>query len=85
MRARNEYTVWNTDLNGNYTTSATGVLTGSSQELEAVEGYFGEQFAGAGTPATPQTPTNGITPIGDLFELTAGGGTEARCWRTRAA
>ena len=75
MRARNEYTVWNTGLNGNYTTSATGVLTGSSQELEAVEGYFGEQFAGAGTPATPQTPTNGITPIGDLFELTAGGGT----------
>ena len=71
----NEYTVWNTDLSGDYTTSATGVLTGSSQELEAVEGYFGEQFAGAGTPATPQTPTNGITPIGNLFELNPGGGT----------
>jgi T5SS/PEP-CTERM-associated repeat protein len=71
----NEYTVWNTDLNGDYTTSATGVLTASSPELEAAEGYFGEQFPGAGTPVTPQTPTNGITPIGDLFELTPGGGT----------
>ncbi len=71
----NEYTVWNTDLNGDYTSSATGVLTGSSQELEAVEGYFGAHFAGGGTPATPRTPTNGITPIGDLFELNPGGGT----------
>ena len=40
-----------------------------------MEGYFGEQFPGGGTPATPGTPTDGITPIGDLFELTAGGGT----------
>ena len=31
----NEYTVWNTDANGDYTSSATGVLTGSSSELEA--------------------------------------------------
>ncbi len=71
----NQYIVWNTDLNGDYTSSATGVLTGSSPELEAVEGYFGEPFAGGGTPATPGTPTNGITAIGDLFELNPGGGT----------
>src|SRR5208283_3571343 len=71
----NEYIVWNTDSNGDYTSAATGVVSGTSPTLEAVEGYFGEQFSGAGTPATPQTPTNGITPIGNLFELTAGGGT----------
>ena len=71
----NEYTVWNTDLNGDYTTSATGLLTASSPQLEAVEGYFGEQFPGGGTPTTPGTPTNGITPIGNLFELNPGGGT----------
>ena len=69
----NEYTVWNTDANGDYTSSATGVLTGSSSELEAVEGYFGEPFASsAGTPATPGTTANGITAIGDLLLVSSG-------------
>ena len=80
----NAYTVWNTDVNGDYTSSATGVLTASSPELEAVEGYFGEPFAGGGTPATPGTATNGVTAIGDLFELNPGGGT-GPLLQTRAA
>ena len=33
----NEYAVWNTDLNGNYTSAATGVVSGTSPTLEAVE------------------------------------------------
>ena len=44
----NEYVVWNTDSNGDYTGAATGILSGTSAELEAVEADFGETFPGAG-------------------------------------
>jgi serralysin len=76
----NEYVVWNTDSNGDYTSAATGILTGTSPTLEAVEANFGENFAGAGAPApTTMIATNGTTTlaqVGNLFELNpAGGGT----------
>ena len=77
---QNEYEVWDTDSNGAYTSAATGILTGASQELEGVEANFGETFAGAGAEATPTTiASNGATTlaeVGNLFELNpAGGGT----------
>jgi hypothetical protein len=77
---QNEYTVWDTDSNGAYTSAATGILTGASPELEGVEANFGETFAGAGAMATPTAiATNGATTlaeVGNLFELNpAGGGT----------
>jgi serralysin len=76
----NEFVVWNTDSNGDYTSPATDVLSGASPELEAIEAAFGEQFPGAGPPASKATiATNGVTTlaqVGDLFELNpAGGGT----------
>ena len=76
----NEYVVWNTDSNGDYTSAATGILPGASPTLEAVEANFGEDFPGAGPPASKTTiATNGVTTlalVGDLFELNpAGGGT----------
>ena len=46
--ARSEYTVWNVDSNGNYTNSATGILSGTSPtqlELAGMEAAFGESFA----------------------------------------
>src|SRR5208283_57166 len=78
----NEYIVWNTDANGDFTSAATGVVSGTSQTLEAVEANFGDgAFPGAGTPASPPTQiaTNSVTTldqIGNLYELNpAGGGT----------
>jgi len=48
-------------------------LSGTSPELEAVEAAFGEDFPGAGPPASTTTiATNGVTTlarVGDLFEL----------------
>ena len=38
--------VWNTDSNGDYTSNATGILSGTSSELEAEELAFGEFFPG---------------------------------------
>jgi hypothetical protein len=43
----NEFVVWNTDSTGDYTSNATGVLSGTSPEVEAVEAAFGELFPGA--------------------------------------
>ena len=39
--------VWNTDSNGDFTSTATGILSGTSSELEGEELAFGELFPGA--------------------------------------
>ncbi len=75
-----EYVVWNTDGNGNYTSSATGVVSGTSATLEGVEANFGEAFPNAGPIASATTiasnGTTALTQVGNLFELNpAGGGT----------
>jgi serralysin len=75
----NEYVVWNTDGNGDYTSAATGIFAGTSSELEAVEASFGEDFAGSPEPTPTTIATNGTTTlaqVGNLFELNpARGGT----------
>ena len=41
----NQYVVWNTDSNGNFTSNATpAVLAGTSPTIEGVEANFGETF-----------------------------------------
>ena len=55
---QNQYVVWNTDSNGDYTSAATGILSGTSPALEAIEANFGETFPGAGPPASPGTPAS---------------------------
>src|SRR6202012_5328534 len=77
----NEFAVWNTDPNGNYTSNATGAVSATSQTLEAMEANFGEVFQGGGPTASTTTmiATNGTTTleqVGNLFELNpASGGT----------
>ena len=68
--------VWNTDSNGDYTGAATGILSGTSATLEAMEGIFGDgTFPGAGPSAsTTQIGTNGeLDQVGNLFELNPAG------------
>ena len=55
---QNQYVVWNTDSNGDYTSVATGILSGTSPALEAIEANFGETFPGAGPPASPGAPAS---------------------------
>ena len=74
---QNQYVVWNTDSNGDYTSNATGILSGASAELEAVEANFGETFPGAGPrAATNSIGNNGaLAEVGNtLFELNPAGG-----------
>src|SRR3984893_9773427 len=43
-----QYTVWNTDSSGNYTSNAIGVVSGSSVELESLEPSFQQDLNGDG-------------------------------------
>ena len=72
---QNQFVVWNTDKNGDYTSNATGVLPATSTStLAGLEAAFGnEDFAGL-TPATPSpigipTPNGQLALVGDLYEL----------------
>ena len=77
----NQFLVWNTDSSGNYTGYATGVVSGTSATLEAVEANFGETFPNAGpmasTTAIAANGTAALVQAGNLFELNpaTGGGT----------
>ena len=47
---QNEYEVWNVNSNGAYTSTGTGILTGTSDALQQFELNFGETFRGAEAP-----------------------------------
>ena len=44
----NEYTVWNTDSDGNYTSNVIGVVSGTSYGLESIETTFDQDLNGDG-------------------------------------
>ena len=60
---QNQFVVWNIDSNGNFTSNATGILSGTSYALENLETTFGEDLNGDGTtgPTTTKIATNGVT------------------------
>ena len=44
--ATNQYTVWTTDSNGNYTGNNTGTVSGTNTVLESLEPVFGQDLNG---------------------------------------
>ena len=54
-----QYTVWDTDANGNWTSSPIGVVAGSSPELEALEPSFQQDLNGDGTVGLPMASNPG--------------------------
>ena len=52
-----QYTVWNTDANGNITADSIGSVTGSSLTLEAIETSFHQDLNGDGVIGLPPTST----------------------------
>ena len=79
---QNQYEVWNTDANGNFTSAATPVVAAGSLTIEGIEASFNETFTGAGSPETP-TPigtNNQLSELGspgvhgNLFELNPAAG-----------
>ena len=63
LLGQDQYTVWNTDSNGDYTSTATGLVTGQNFTLEDLNPTFGENLNGA--PSLSQLlytqPTSGTT------------------------
>ncbi len=60
--AADEYTVWNTDTNGNYLWNAVGAVSGSSADLESLEPGFQQDLNGDGTVGlTEVVAANGPT------------------------
>ena len=76
-----QYTVWDTEGNGNYLDSATGAVSGSNFALEELELSFGQDLNGDGTigpgPVTKTIQTDdgtSLVQIGSDFALRNGGG-----------
>lgn len=59
-----QYTVWNTDSNGNYTSNAIGIVSGTDPSLENAELTFNQDLNGDGHVGPSRTPIqtdNGTT------------------------
>src|SRR5260370_13699253 len=50
-----QYTVWNTDSSGNFTSYAIGTVSGSSSALESLETSFHQDLNGDGMIGVPAT------------------------------
>ena len=68
-----QYVVWETDRNGNYSSSAMGAVSGSNFALEELELTFGQDLNGDGTigPVMPIAPVSGtsVALVGDRYVL----------------
>ena len=49
LTGADQYTVWNTDSNGNYVSDTIGVVSGTSYALESLETSFQQDLNGDGT------------------------------------
>ena len=74
----NEYTVWNTDSNGNYLANIIGVVPGNDPALESIETTFNQDLNGDGTigpiPKVIQTDTSSfgstnLMAVGNEFSI----------------
>ena len=71
-----QYTVWNTDSNGNYVSNAFGTVSGTSAALESIETSFKQDLNGDGAigsppPSAPQFVFEGLDSSGaQLYDVT---------------
>ena len=65
VNGADQYVAWHTDGNGNYASSLTGTVSGSSADLKVLETLFGHDLNGDGTTGIPLTviETNGSTGL----------------------
>ena len=81
LAGADQYTVWNTDTNGNDTTNTIGTVSGSSSALESLETSFHQDLNGDGVIGVPGSVvieafgSTHLTQIGNNYFLYDGGGT----------
>jgi serralysin len=64
----NEYTVWTTNSNGNYTENLTGTVSGTSTALEALEPIFDQNLNGDGKLTSTVIQTDGSTRLTEVAD-----------------
>jgi serralysin len=65
LTGSDQYTVWNTDTNGNVTGNAVGgIVSGASSALESLEPSFHQDLNGDGTIGVPAAPGAAIEAFG---------------------
>ena len=79
LTGQDQYTVWNTDKNGNYVSHAIGVVSGASSALASFEANLHQDLNGDGTvgPITKTIESAGSTDLsqtGDNYQLVGSGG-----------
>jgi serralysin len=69
-----QYTVWNTDSNGNFVSNGTGgvVVSGSSSVLESLEPSFHQDLNGDGVIGVPAVPSTVIESFGSTSLVQVG-------------
>jgi Ca2+-binding RTX toxin-like protein len=77
--AADQYSVWNTDANGNFTSGATDIVSGSNMALQFLENTFHQDLNGNGQigPVTTTIESFGVThldDVGNQFFLRDSGG-----------
>ena len=78
LAGSNQYTVWNTDGNGNVTYDAIGVVSGTSTALESLEPGFHQDLNGdgmIGIPAIESFGSTSLVEVGNNFFMYANGTT----------
>ncbi|MCP3409950.1 hypothetical protein NLM25_30760 [Bradyrhizobium sp. CCGB01] len=68
------YTVWSTDANGNYTGNLTEIVSGGSSVLESLETVFHQDLNGDGTIGVPSVTvesfgSTALLQVGNNYEL----------------
>jgi serralysin len=62
LAGADQYTVWNTDTNGNDTTNTIGTVSGNSTALETLETSFHQDLNGDGVMGVPAAATTQAAP-----------------------
>ncbi|MCA6120243.1 right-handed parallel beta-helix repeat-containing protein, partial [Bradyrhizobium sp. WSM 1738] len=78
--SEDQYSVWNTDKNGNYISHAIGVVSGNSSTLTSFETSFQQDFNGDGTVGSitktiESAGSTSLAQVGDSYQLNSSGGT----------
>jgi serralysin len=63
-----QYSVWNTDSNGNYVSNVTGIVSGTNATLESLETSFHQDLNGDGQIGAPTTviESAGVTSLTEI-------------------
>jgi 20S proteasome alpha/beta subunit len=78
LAGQDQYSVWNTDNNGNYVSNAVGIASGSSSTMKSLETSFqqdlnGDGVIGLSTKTIESSGSTSLLQVGDNYQLGSSG------------